>query len=716
MKKNLCLLLIVLALFRLPVKADEGMWLPFLIDDALYEEMSRMGLNLEPEEIFSFTESSIKDAIVSFGGFCTGEIISDQGLVLTNHHCGRGRIQSHSSVENDLLTDGFWAMTKEEELPNEGLFVRFLVNVEDVTEEINSVIQPGMTEEERNRAIRARAGELTDAATEGTHYTANVSSMFAGNYFYLFTYETFNDVRLVGAPPQSIGGFGGDTDNWEWPRHTGDFALFRVYTAPDGSPAEYAEENIPLQPRYHLPVSNRGVSENDFAMVLGYSGSTERYLTSYGIDYRLENMYPVRIDIRRRKLDILEEAMASSDEIRIQYASKHSGISNYWKNFIGMSESLQRLNVADSKRELENEFSAWVSADSERQEEYGHVIDDFRKVYEGLEGFNSHNYVFAEAMPTGPDVIRIANRFNRLNAMYGADEIDPANIAGEIERLSGMVEGLYKDYNQDVDRQLWAAMFEVYTEYIPVEDLPDIFDHIATNYGNDFEAYASSVYETSIFADAESMQAFLENPDGEILAADPAFRAVRSVYDQYSEVNSGRGEYNTMLRRAERYFLRGLMEMKPEDNFYPDANSTMRFTYGSVNGYEPRDAVYYDYYTTMEGVMQKKDPGHHEFVVPEKLVELYKNEDYGPYAHDDMVVNFITNNDITGGNSGSPVINGDGHLIGVAFDANWEGMSGDILFEHDLQKCINVDARYMLFVIDKFAGAGHLIEEMTIID
>ncbi len=716
MKKIICLLIIISALSRVSVKADEGMWLPFLIDDALYEEMSRMGLNLRPEEIFSFTESSIKDAIVSFGGFCTGEVISDQGLVLTNHHCGRGRIQSHSSVDNDLLTDGFWAMSKEEELPNEGLFVRFLVNVEDVTDEINSVLQSGMSESERNQAIRAKSSELTDAATSGTHYTANVNSMFAGNSFFLFTYETFNDVRLVGAPPQSIGGFGGDTDNWEWPRHTGDFALFRVYTAPDGSPAEYAEENIPLQPRHHLPVSTRGVQENDFAMVLGYSGSTERYLTSYGIDYRLENVYPVRIDIRRRKLDILEEAMASCDEIRIQYASKHSGISNYWKNFIGMSESLKRLNVADSKRELEEEFATWVAADADRQEEYGHVIDDFRKVYEGLEGFNAHNYVFAEAMPSGPDVIRIANRFNRFNTMLGAGEVDPANIADEAKRLSELTESLYRDYNKDVDRELWAAMFEVYPEYIPEEDLPDIFGHIAADYGNDFEAYAQSVYETSIFANEERLQAFLANPEAEKLANDPAFKAVRSVYDKYSEINSGRGEYNAMLRRVERYFLRGLMEMKPEENFYPDANSTMRFTYGTVNGYEPRDAVYYDYFTTLSGVMEKKNPDHHEFVVPEKLTELYHNQDFGPYAHDDMVVNFITNNDITGGNSGSPVINADGHLIGVAFDANWEGMSGDILFEHDLQKCINVDARYMLFIIDRFAGAGHLLEEMTIIE
>ncbi len=707
--------MVAILVFRLPARADEGMWMPFLIDDKLYEEMSRMGLKLEPEQIFSFTQSSIKDAIVSFGGFCTGEMISDQGLVLTNHHCGRGRIQTHSSVENDLLTDGFWAMTREDELPNPGLFVRFLVNVVDVTDEVKAVLHAGMTEGERTQAIRAKSQELTSAATEGTHYTANVSSMFAGNYFYLFTYETFTDVRLVGAPPQSIGGFGGDTDNWEWPRHTGDFALFRVYTAPDGSPAGYAEENIPLQPRHHLPISIRGVQENDFAMVLGYSGSTERYLTSFGIDFRLDYMYPVRIDIRRRKLDIMEAFMAGSDEIRIQYASKHSGISNYWKNFIGMSESLQRLNVADSKRELEQEFDAWVAADRMRQEEYGHVINDFREVYEQLKDFNSQNYVFAEAMNTGPDAVRTANRFVRMNNLMQQNG-DPDVLAEEIERQLNLADAIFRNYNEEVDRNLWAAMFDVYQEYVPQEDLPDVYEFIFSQYGHDFEAYAADAYDGSIFSNAENLRAFLENPEAEILANDPIFVAVQSVFAKAREVNAGLARLNTQLQRAERYFLKGLLEMKPDELLYPDANSTMRFTYGTINGYHPRDAVYYEYYTTIEGVMEKKDPDHHEFVVPDKLVELYNKQEYGPYATEgQMVVNFISNNDITGGNSGSPVLNAEGHLIGVAFDANWEGMSGDILFEHELQKCINVDARYILFVIDKFAGATHLIEEMTIV-
>ncbi|MFO7978139.1 MAG: S46 family peptidase [Bacteroidales bacterium] len=716
MLKKFLFVLLVASVFPFgSLKADEGMWMPFLLNDALYQEMKGMGLNLDRDEVFSFTESSLKDAIVSFGGFCTGEIISDQGLVLTNHHCGAGRIQTHSSVDSDLLKNGFWAGSFEEELPNPGLFVRFLYSVEDVTDQFDAVLQPTMTVDERNAAIRMLSGTLVKEATEGNHFTANVRSMFAGNEFYLFMYETFTDVRLVGAPPASVGEFGGDTDNWMWPRHTGDFSLFRVYAGPDGKPADYSTDNVPLKPRHHLPVSIDGVKEDDFAMVLGYPGSTSRYLTSHGIEFNLDNMYQTRIDIRRRKLDIMEEAMATSDEIRIQYASKQSGTANGWKNFIGMSRSLKRLDVASTKRELEQEFIHWVNASPERKAEYGDVLSNFDQAYEGLRNYNSQNYVFMEAMASGPEILRLANSFTNLLALLENKE-KVEEVPEETRKLKQAAERMFGDFNQQVDKKLWAAMFEEYYQRIDQENLPEVFQVVERRHRNDFQAYADQVYKASIFSSMERLNSFLENPSAKVLRNDPALVAARSVWTNYRQVSRQMNEYNQMIATAERLFLKGLREMKPDELFYPDANSTMRLTYGSVGGYQPADAVYYDYKTTLEGVMQKEDPDNHEFVVDPKLKELYENKDYGRYGDNgEMVVNFLSNNDITGGNSGSPVINGDGHLIGTAFDGNWEAMSGDILFEPELQRCINADARYILFVIEKLAGSTRLIDEMTVI-
>ena len=714
-KRKIFLLLLIAGLFRPAVKADEGMWLPFLIDDNLYETMQEMGLKLTPEQIFSFTESSIKDAIVSFGGFCTGEIISDQGLLLTNHHCGYGRIQSHSTPENDYLTDGFWAMTREEELPNPGLFVSFLVSVEDVTEQVMAELNEEMNRQEREAAVRRVSNRLVNEATEDTHYQANVRSMFAGNEFFLFVYERFNDVRMVGVPPSSIGKFGGDTDNWMWPRHTGDFALFRVYTAPDGTPADYAPENIPLVPRHHLPVSIRGVEQDDFAMVLGYSGSTDRYLTSFGIEFRLEHEFPVRIDIRRQKLDIIEEAMAASDEIRIKYASKQSGISNYWKNFIGMSNALKRLNVADTKREIEEEFIAWVDEDETRQEQYGKVMEMFESVYKGFEQFHSHNFIYFEAILTGPDVIRVALSYRTLARLL-SENAGQQEIQNEINRLRDALERTYRNYDQDVDRQLWAAMMETYYTLVPSHLQPEIFNEISRRFRGDFNRFAEQVYRGSIFANETSLESFLSKPSQRTLQRDWVFRVANEIFDNHTAIMQQMAVYNDMLADANRLFIRGLREMNPDKPFYPDANSTMRFTYGTVGGYFPADAVYFDFATTYKGVMEKEDPNHHEFIVPEELTELFRKKDFGEYGNDDnLIVNFISNNDITGGNSGSPVLDGEGNLIGLAFDGNWEAMSGDILFEHEMQRCINVDARYILFIIDKFAGASHLIDEMTIV-
>ncbi len=713
--KIIALFVVLVLGFNHTAKADEGMWLPFMISEVLHEQMQEKGLNLSREEIFSLKESSLKDAIVSFGGGCTGEIISDQGLLLTNHHCGYGRIQSHSTTENDYLSDGFWAMSMDEELPNPNLFVNFLVDVEEVTDDIYAEIDESMSKEERTTAISRVSNRLIDEATEGTHYHANVRSMFAGNEFFLFVYERFDDVRLVGAPPSSIGKFGGDTDNWMWPRHTGDFALFRVYTAPDGSPASYHEENIPLKPRHHLPVSAKGVQDGDFTMILGFPGSTQRYLTSHGINYKLEYEYPVRIDIRRKKLDIIEEAMAQSDEIRIKYASKQSGIANYWKNFIGVSNALERLNVAQSKKEIEAEFENWVNEDANRMEEYAHVMDLYSEAYEGYESFQSHHFIFWEAILTGPDVIRNALAYRTL-ANLMQEEAEDEKVAEEVEKLRETIEGRYNNYDRGVDQELWAAMIKVYNRDVPEAHKPEIFEDINQTYQSDFSAFAHDVYNTSVFATADNLQNFLDKPTYETLEDDWVFRVATTLMDTYSALQNQMSEYDDMLATAERLFIKGLKEMNPDKLYYPDANSTMRFTYGTVGGYEPADAVYYDYVTTLSGVMEKEDPEHHEFIVPQELKDLYDARDYSWYGEDDtMIVNFIANNDITGGNSGSPVLDGDGNLIGLAFDGNWEAMSMDILFEHQMQKCINVDARYILFIIDKFAGASHLIDEMTIV-
>ena len=716
MTRKIALFLAVLLLgLRPAVKADEGMWVPFMIDDLLYERMQEMGMKLSPEQIFSFNESSIKDAIVSFGGFCTGEMISDQGLVLTNHHCGYGRIQAHSTPEQDYLTDGFWAMSREEELPNPGLFVSFLVRVEDVTEKVLAEISDDMNTEDRDLVIRQISARLSAQATEGTHYQAAVRPMFAGNEFYLFVHERFTDIRMVGVPPSSIGKYGGDTDNWMWPRHTGDFMLFRVYTAPDGTPADYSTENVPLKPRHHLPVSIRGVQEGDFAMVLGYPGNTDRYLTSYGIEYKLANEFPVRIDIRRQKLDIIEAAMAASDEVRIKYASKQSGIANYWKNFIGMSGSLKRLRVAESKKETEEEFVQWVNANEERKQEYGHVMDLFRDTYKGYESFHSHNFIFVESMLTGPDVIRTSLAYRNLAKLLH-DKADAAEIQEEIERLRPGIERGYRNFDTNVDRKLWAAMLQAYAEKVPANLQPAIMEEINKKYKGDFDKFAQDAYRTSIFASAENLEAFLAKPRHKTLANDWVYRVANDMFENHNRIQQQMGEYGEMLATANRLFIRGLREMNPDKLYYPDANSTMRFTYGSVGGYHPADATYFDYVTTIEGVMEKEDPNHHEFIVPEKLSQLYRDKNYGEYGSDGtLAVNFISNNDITGGNSGSPVIDGEGNLIGLAFDGNWEAMSGDIMFEHVMQRCINVDTRYILFIIDKYAGASHLIDEMTIV-
>jgi len=716
MKNFLLALALFLLAFSPAVKADEGMWLLLHIDRLNQVELRNMGLRLTPEEIYHVNNSSLKDAITIFGRGCTAEVISDQGLLLTNHHCGYGQIQEHSSVEHDYLSNGFWAQSFEEELPNPGLTATFLIRIEDVTDEILGVLNDEMTETDRAQVIRNKSRELQNAATEETHYAASVRSFFEGNEFYLFVYETFRDVRLVGAPPSSIGKFGADTDNWMWPRHTGDFALFRIYTDIDGKPADYSTENIPMKPKHHLPISLEGYQKGDFSMILGYPGGTQRYMTSHGVKMALDISNQTVVDIRDVKLKIMMEDMQADPAVRIQYATKYARISNYWKYFIGQNKGLKRLRVYDKKMELEREFLTWVYQDQVRKEKYGAVLDMISEAYDKISEYELVRIYQNEAIARGSEILGFAGRFSNLKKELEEKNPDQEKISQEVDRLSKMAEDYFKDYHLPTDRKLLAAMLEMYDRNVPEGQQPQYLKDLAKRHKGNFEAFADRVFATSVFATPEKVEKFLSKPSAKVIDRDLAYQTIRAFNNFFlEEINPKTVEAREMLSRGNRLFVAGLREMHPDREFYPDANFTMRMTYGQVLDYYPADAVHYNYFTTMTGIMEKEDPDNWEFVVPEKLKGLYETKDFGRYGEGEvMKVCFLTNHDITGGNSGSPVLNGKGELIGLAFDGNWEAMSGDIAFEPDLQRTINVDIRYVLFIIDKYAGARHLIDEMTI--
>ncbi len=715
MKKLFSLLISLILALNLSVKADEGMWMLPLLKKLNVGTMTELGLKLSAEEIYSINNSSIKDAIVIFGGGCTGEIVSDQGLLLTNHHCGYGRIQAHSSVEHNYLEDGFWAMSKEEELSNPGLGVIFLITIEDVSEKINSALSDTMNEGERYRKIRDVSEEIQNAATKDNHYSARVQSFFGGNYFYLMVYETYLDVRFVGAPPSSIGKYGGDTDNWMWPRHTGDFSVFRVYSGPDGKPAEYSEDNIPLKPKHHLPVSVKGIEPDDFAMALGYPGGTQRYMTSYGIEEQLQITHPNRIKVRGVRQELMMQDMEVSEKVRIQYASKYSGSSNYWKFSIGQSESLKRLKIKQEKQKIEDKFSQWIAADPVRNEKYGEALDLIKNSIEGRAEFQHSQQYLMECLLRGSEVVGAAMRAGTLLTVL--QEEDKENTDKTIEQLKERMGGFYKNYNMPTDRKINKAMFKLFAENVDSKYQPDIYKTINSKFKGDYGKFVDKMFDKSIFVSEERLTEFLNDPNAKKLEKDLAFQAANSILNKFRELRQKTSESDMNLNKGRRLFIAGLLEMqKGEVLFYPDANFTMRLTYGTVSGYDAKDAVRFNYYTTLEGVMEKEDPDNYEFIVDEKLKKLYEEKDYGRYADENgyMPVCFLTNNDITGGNSGSPVLNGNGELIGLAFDGNWEAMSGDITFEEKLQRCIVVDIRYVLFIMDKYAGAKNLIEEMDI--
>ena len=702
--------------FNLTLKADEGMWIPMLVERLNYADMQKLGLKLTPEEIYSINQSCLKDAIVIFGRGCTGEIISDEGLLITNHHCGYGQIQAHSEIEHDYLSDGFWAMSHEEELPNPGLTVQFLIRIQDVSDTINGQLTRDMTEDQRGEKIKAITDYLVKNATDGTLYNASVRSFFGGNEFYLFVYETYKDVRLVGAPPSAIGKFGGDTDNWMWPRHTGDFSMFRVYSDPDGNPAEYSKDNIPLKPKHHLPISLDGYQEGDFSMILGYPGSTDRYLSSYGVQLAINTTNPSIVKIREEKLDIMLAEMDTSDAVRIKYASKYARISNYWKYYIGQTKGLKRLNVYDKKVAIENGFRNWVAGSPDRASKYGLALTDIENAYKTISQYALANVYYREACLRGPEIITLAGTYKNLADELANKSKDKEKLDKIISTLKGQATAYFKDYFLPIDQQTYSAMMKLFYDDVPRAQQPEFLAKMVNKYKGDFDAYAAGVFKTSVFVSLEQVNAFLDDPDLKTLQKDPAYQAYLAFNDKYLEIQKATKEAGTALARGNRLFIAGLREMNPDHKYAPDANSTMRLTYGTVQGYKPGDGVYYDYYTTLEGIMEKDDPSNTDFIVPDKLRALYAAKDYGSYGENGVMKTcFLTNHDITGGNSGSPVINARGELLGLAFDGNWEAMSGDIAFEPNYQRTIAVDIRYVLFIIDKYAGAKNLIDEMSIV-
>lgn len=697
--------------------AHEGMWLPSLLKQLNEADMQKNGFKLTAEDVYSLNKSSMKDAVVWFGRGCTGEVVSDKGLVLTNHHCGFGQIQSHSSLEHDYLTDGFVAKGLPEELPNPGLSVSFVVRIDDVTGQVLKGVTEQTPEAERQKLIAQNTARVEAEATKGTHYNAQTKPFFYGNQYYMFVMETFNDVRLVYAPPSSIGKFGGDTDNWMWPRHTGDFSVFRIYAGKDNKPAAYSPDNVPYKPRHHFPVSLAGVKAEDFTMVYGFPGTTRQYVPSFAVDYVQNLSNPVRIKMRDNSLELIGKASDKDALVRIQYAAKQASIANAWKKWQGENLGLQRLDVVSEKRAQEAAFAQRAASNAA----YAALLPQLQQRYADIAKYNLASDLFLELNYYGPEILNFSARFTRLITEY-----DKLKQEGKLEKAiadaQAQADGFYKNYNPALDQQIFSRLSAIYAQAIAPEFLPAAFK-TAQQQPQGFERLASRVYGKSIFAKPEQFKAMLAKFDAKAahkLAKDPAFMLNQQIQRIFlDEVRPTYARSSQEIDQLLRQYVKASMELFPNKNYWSDANSTLRVTYGKVEGSEPADGVSYKHYTTLEGVLAKrvKDvPATDEFYVSPKLMELHAKKDYGRYGQDgQLMVCFTGSNHTTGGNSGSPVLNAQGQLIGINFDRTWESTMSDLRFDPERCRNIAVDIRYVLFVMDKLSGAGHLVDEMTLV-
>lgn len=709
------ILFLTMSLMVLPVRADEGMWFLMFIERLNHRDMQKMGLQLTSEEIYSINNHSLKDAIVQFNGGCTAEIISKDGLVLTNHHCGYDAIAELSSPEANWLKNGFWAVNRQGELKPKSLSVRFFVRMDDVSKRILGKVTPTMTEAEREKAIQQESAAIEKENNEGGKYTVSVRPFFQGNEYYYFVYQDYTDVRLVGTPPESIGKFGGDTDNWEWPRHTGDFSMFRVYGDANGNPAEYNTSNVPLKPKHYLPVSIKGVQENDFAMILGYPGRTNRWMPAGGIEQNVKYAYPAWVEASKLGMDKMKVHMDKDAKVRLNYASQYAQVANYWKNRQGMIDALTKHKTAATKAKAEADFNKWANK-PENKAKYGDVIATINNFYAKTNEKARHDNYLTGLIRTS------AFAANPYSIGRGLEQYANANAEGRkaIDKdLKAYIEEVYSTLYMPIEKDVLAAQLKLYSTKSTGYEIAPLVAKIGKENNNDFTGYVNNAFDKSIFASKDKLEAFMANPNADVLKNDPLYLLSSDLLTKYRAKTEEQQKLDAAYSKSFRLLVEGMRQANPTAKYYPDANSTLRLTYGKVRSLpaDKRNDAKKNYYTTMQGEVAKYKPNDEEFDLPKRLLELYEKKDFGQYADKAgyMPVNFLTDNDITGGNSGSPVINGKGELIGLAFDGNIEAMAGDVIFDKDLQRTINVDIRYVLWVIDKYANAKHIVDEMTIV-